>query len=478
MGLRGGKCVGCERLEKRVADLERQVVALLADNERLRSELAAAKKDSSTSSKPPSSDIVKPGSIASQGKGGGGKRKIGGQPGHRRNQRTPFSPDEIDQTYEYYHKACPDCGGALRNARQADRVIQQVELAETPFIVSEHRGLAQWCPCCQIVQRADLPLAIVRAGLVGPRMTALVGYLKGVCHVSYEKLREFFRDVLNLPISTGQLVKLTGKLAGALDDAYDELRAALPAQAQVGADETGHKENGRKMWTWCFQASGADGFTLFHIDASRGSSVLESVLSEKFSGVLSCDFFGAYRKFQKTANLSLQYCWAHLIRDVRYLTTLSDKVTKNYGERLLEKIGGLFHDWRWRDGFSASAVQQRLDKRRAELLTTAKRAPPRKEAQNIANRFRDYADDYFRFLVDWSIEPTNNSRERALRHAVIDRKITQGTRGKNGRRWSERIWTALNTCRQQNRSPFEFLEETIAAYFANHKTPSLLAGNV
>jgi hypothetical protein len=64
-----------------------------------------------------------------------------------------------------------------------------------------------------------------------------------------------------------------------------------------------------------------------------------------------------------------------------------------------------------------------------------------------------------------------------LRHAAIDRKMTQGTRGANGRRWCERIWTALAVCRQQSRSPFHSLQTTFAAYLAKRKTPSLLAGN-
>jgi hypothetical protein len=75
-----GNCVGCERLARRVAALEEQVARLLADNERLCGELAAAKKNSSTSSKPPSSDIIKPDANARKGKGGRRKRKIGGQP--------------------------------------------------------------------------------------------------------------------------------------------------------------------------------------------------------------------------------------------------------------------------------------------------------------------------------------------------------------------------------------------------------------
>lgn len=479
MRSRREQCVSCEELSKRVAVLEAQVALLLAENERLRRELAAAKKNSSNSSKPPSSDIVKP--ITSKvksksGKGRRAKRKIGGQPGHPRHSRTPFAADEIDQSHEYYLEACPDCGGRLKNARQADRVIQQVELSEKPFIVSEYRGRAHWCPCCQAVQQAELPPEIVRAGLIGPRMTALVGYLKGVCHVSYRKLQEFFGDVLHLPISTGQLAKLTSKIAAALDAAYEELREALPSQVQIGSDETGHKENGRKMWTWCLQAPTSAGFTFYAIDPSRGSGVLETLLGDEFVGTLSCDYFSAYRKFQQAANLSVQYCWAHLIRDVRFLTTLPDKVTNNYGQRLMERIGRLFHDWHRRDDFTQSKANKRLAKRQAELLAVAKRPPPRTEAQNIADRFRHNGVDYFRFLNDWSIEPTNNGREQALRHAVIDRKITQGTRGQNGRRWCERIWTVLATCRQQHRSPFQFIEQAVSASFTDRVSPSLMLG--
>ncbi len=206
-------------------------------------------------------------------------------------------------------------------------------------------------------------------------MTALVGYHKGVCHVSYRKLQEFFVDVLRLPISTGQLAKLTGKIAAALDAAYEELRYALPSQVQVGVDETGHKENGRQMWTWCLQTPTPAGFMFYAIDSSRGSGVSETLLGADFAGTLSCDFFFAYRKFQQTTNPSVQYCWAHLIRDVQYLTTLSDKVTKNYGERLMARIGKLFHDWHRRDDSTRSAADKQLAKRQAELLAVAKRPP-------------------------------------------------------------------------------------------------------
>ena len=89
-------------------------------------------------------------------------------------------------------------------------------------------------------------------------------------------------------------------------------------------------------------------------------------------------------------------------------------------------------------------------------------------------RFRQHAEHYFRFLDTPGVEPTNNAMEQRFRFVVIDRKITQGTRGETGRRWCERIWTVLATCAQQSRSAFEFVYDSIVAYFTNQASPSLL----
>ena len=93
----------------------------------------------------------------------------------------------------------------------------------------------------------------------------------------------------------------------------------------------------------------------------------------------------------------------------------------------------------------------------------------------LAERFRGgQADNYFLFLTTPGIEPTNNQTEQAIRHIVIDRHITQGTRGKRGQRWCERVWTILATCRQQKRHVFEFFGNALTAYFRQETAPSLL----
>ena len=181
-----------------------------------------------------------------------------------------------------------------------------------------------------------------------------------------------------------------------------------------------------------------------------------------------------YRKFLRETDVWLQLCWAHLIRDVKYLTTLPDRVTRGYGRRLLDKIKGLFRVWRRRGQTPQVRWQRAIAKMRGDVLAVVRQSPLRTEAQNMAKRFRDHGDAYLTFLDTPGIEPTNNGPERHIRFLAIDRKITQGTRGEAGRRWCERIWTILATCAQQGRSAFEFIYHSIVAYFTNHPSPSPL----
>jgi transposase len=72
------------------------------------------------------------------------------------------------------------------------------------------------------------------------------------------------------------------------------------------------------------------------------------------------------------------------------------------------------------------------------------------------------------------VEPTNNGIEQQVRFLIIDRKVTQGTRGEAERRWCDRIWTALATCAQRSRSVFVYVRQASEAYFRGRAGPSLL----
>ncbi len=264
---------------------------------------------------------------------------------------------------------------------------------------------------------------------------------------------------------------MLAKVSDALAGPYEQLRLQLPEEAWLNVDETGHKENGQRFWTWWFRA---EMYTLFHIDPSRSSQVLIDTLGEEFNGVLGCDYFSAYRKYMEDFGIEVQFCLAHLIRDVKYLTTLPDKVTRNYGERLLAALKTLFSLIHRRDTMTEKGFGRALERARNNLMAVARRAPKRSEAENLAKRFRLHGKAYFQFITTPNIEPTNNLAEQAIRFVVIDRHITQGTRSDKGQRWSERIWTVIATCIQQGRSFYDYLKQAVHAHFNGEPPPSLV----
>ena len=460
-----------KQLEQLVAKQAATIELLTQRIETLENRLAAAQKDSSNSSKPPSSDIVNPKKAAKNNRKR--KRKQGAQKGHPKHARNEFSAEALDNTSEYSLKSCPTCGGELDDADRAPRVVQQVEIIDVPIQIEEHRGRAYWCPTFRKLHYAPLPPEVEKGQLFGPRLTTLVAYMKGVCHASFSTIRKFIRDVVGIKVSRGYLRKLIGKMSDALKPCYDELLAALPNADTLNVDETGHKENGDRFWTWCFRAKM---YTLFRIDKSRGSKVLIDVLGEEFDGVIGCDFWGAYKKYMRLhENVLLQFCMAHLIRDVKYLATLSDKATKAYGERLRETLREMFRVIHRREEVLPETFQCRLSAARDRVFAAAtENVPSSNEAQNMAGRFLKHGDSYFRFITTPGIEPTNNLAEQAIRFVVIDRRITQGTRSKSGRDWCERIWTTIATCTQRDLDVFEFLRRSLLSHWTGSPRPSLL----
>jgi len=313
---------------------------------------------------------------------------------------------------------------------------------------------------------------IEKGQLIGPHLTATIAYMKGACHCSFSTIRKFLRDVVGITVSRGQLSKLIQKASAAFEQAYNELLEYLPSEATLNVDETGHKENKKRFWTWCFRA---DAYTLFKIADSRGSKVLINVLGEDFAGVIGCDYFSAYRKYMKDFDVLIQFCIAHLIRELKYLAGLSDKATADYGQSLLDAMREMFSIFHKAEELTESRFAKAMEESRKTFLSIALGdVPDSRQAQNLANRFRKHGDAYFRFITTPGIEPTNNLAEQAIRFVVIDRYITQGTRSENGRAWSERIWTVLATCASQGRNAFDFICQSIQAHFSDQPFPSLL----
>ena len=471
--------VGPKVVAKILCDLSNTIESQQEQIKALEVKVAKLSKNSSNSSKPPSSDdITKP---KSNKKKKEGKRKIGGQPGHERHERPLFSEEEVDKFHSYILTACPACHAEVSIMDGKPRIIQQVELIEVPLIREEHRSYPVWCPKCGRVHYMPFSPEVYKEGLFKERLTSLVAYMKNVCHASFSTIRKYIRDVLGEKVSRGYLRKVIEKVSLSLEAPYNELLDRLPLETIVNVDETGHKENGDKFWTWVFKA---ELYVLFKIDKSRGSKVLIDVLGKEFNGVMGCDYFSAYRKYMKDFNVSIQFCIAHLIRDIRFLTTLTDAETKAYGQKLLDEVKNMFKVIHDRGRMTPRTFMSALEHAKQKIITAALNDVPsrvnkkgkeeKREAQNMANRFRLHGKAYFEFITTPGIDPTNNVAEQAIRFVVIDRHVTQGTRSVKGRQSNERLWTVIATCSLQGRSAFNFILESVKAYFQDQPAPSLL----
>ena len=436
--------------------------------------IAILEKNSTNSSKPPSSDIVKPPKdkppVDPKTKRKI-KRKKGAQKGHKQNLRKPLAPEVIDEIVNLELTACPDCGHKLDLANAAPKITQQIELVEKPFTVTEYQQLMYWCKHCKCYHYVALPPDVEKAGLFGPNMIALTAYLKGRCHISYRTLKEYFRDVVGIDISTGFLAKQVQKVSVALKSPYEELEEFLKQQRHVYIDETSFKKNGKLQWAWCFVA---EFFTFFKIDASRGSQVLKETLGTDFLGSISSDFFSAYLKYKKETETLFQFCWAHLIREIKFLATLDD--TRPYGKRLLKYVKRMFADIHRQGALTEIGFKRLLNRHKTAIQRTIQRfVPEHKKALAIAERFEKHGESYFLFIDDPSqIGPTNNDAEREIRTLIMDRLVTQGVRSERGNEWHERFWTTVATCRRQGWNVMSFLRDAIFSFLHGLSPPSLL----
>ena len=398
-------------IEKQAAEiitLKEYIKVLENKMQLLEEKIARLEKNSNNSSKPPSSDIVKAKKTVL--KVGRRKRKRGGQHGHRKFSRRPFEPEQVDEIIEYELKD-KDAKGLKRLEEWF--IIQQIELPEKMYKVIEHRARKYLDPLTGKTHIAPMPDAIRKGGLLAADVTSSIAFMKGRCHMSYTTIAEFFKELMKLNISRGMLCKATQKVSKSLQPSYDQLARRLPDESQVNVDETGHHDDGKLHWTWCFDTSD---YSLFKIDKSRGCKVLEEVLGNDFAGVIGADYCGAYRKYARLFDVRMQYCMAHLIREIRFLAEHKIKKLSRWGSELLKWLKKLFDTLHRCDKMTARGFVRSMEKIKSGFLKRMRRPPDHKLTKKLARRFkRKAAENYFRFLTEPDIEPT------------IDLFVTNGT---------------------------------------------------
>lgn len=428
---------------------------------------ARLNKTPRNSSLPPSSEHPHAKPAPKKPKSG---NKPGGQPGHAKHERALIPVEQCVQVVPLFPSTCRRCGEPLAGLDPQPLRHQVWEIPEIQPLVTEYQLHRLTCRGCATSTCGQLPPGVPQSQ-AGPRLVALVALLMGCFKQSKRRVALFLEQVLNQPCSPGWVVKLQNQATAALRPAYQELAEQLPSEGVLGIDESPTKEARQKSWLWTFVAST---YTVFALRTTRAATVLQDLLSEAFHGVVNCDRAKMYWKIGRP-----QWCWAHLKRDFQALIDHPDHQVKRLGRDLMRPTRELFRHWsRCRDGTITrwgmlrlmQPIREQID---SLLLRGAFSGNPK--LIGMCEPLYDHRDWLWTFLDVEGVEPTNNVSERALRPAVIWRKLSFGTQSAPGSRFVETILTVVQTCHQQSRNSFQYLTDAMQARFANQPTPSLLA---
>lgn len=396
------------------------------------------------------------------------KNQPGGQPGHKKHQRPLLPSEDCDHIEILKPAECRRCGEKLVG-RDPEPLRHQVwELPEIKPHVTEYQRHRLMCRCGASTCAA-LPPG-VPSSQAGPRLVALTALLMGCFKQSKRRVALFLEQVLNQPCSPGWVVKLQHQATVALRPAYEELAGALPSEPVLGIDESPTQEARLKSWLWTFVA---DTYTVFALRSTRAATVLHDLLTESFEGVVNCDRAKMYWNVGRP-----QWCWAHLKRDFQALIDHPDHQVKRLGRDLMRPTQELFRLWaRCRDGtITHRGFQRLMQPIRNEIDGLLLRGvfSGNGKLVGMCDELHKHRDWLWTFLDVEGVEPTNNAAERALRPAVIWRKLSFGTQSARGSRFVETILTVVETCHRQSKNSWNYLTAALQAHFASQPAPSLL----
>ena len=448
----------------------------------------ATPPESPTEPETPPADAVAEAPQAKPEHGGEPKarRKPGKQPGARGAGRTQRLEAHASETHR--PQVCAVCGQAL--APEAPSVVytafQSLDVRwgdpRAPGLhlhVVAHRYLETTCTCGHRTRaqahRGAVGADLERVGLtewrlVGPGLASLIVALSLRFRLSRARIREFLDAWLGVRLSVGTIHRTLEEAAAALAPAEAILIEEIRASGLLHADETSWPQGAHTLWLWVF----ASATTTLYLIAGRGKATVTRVL-DGFLGWLMTDGWFSYRHYPERLR-----CWAHLLRKAQGLIECCDPGGSAFGHRVrgdLEAFMRAIYAAREGPPVDLTHTQRaRLNalRRTVEAFAEHPHAATRALAVELLNDW----EAIFRVLAHPHLPLTNNLAERALRHWVIARAISHGTRTAVGSRVFSLLASVIDTCRLRGQSPWPYLALAITERRAGRALPALPAVGV
>jgi hypothetical protein len=405
-----------------------------------------------------------------------------GAPGHGRTQSLV-----VTQTLIHRPEVCACCGQPLGETApgRAYGGYDEIDLLPADpaapglgLSVTRHLPFEVICRCGHRTRyrspRAAVPgewqgAGVDRQQLLGPRLAALIVLLSLRYRLSRAKLRELLQELLGLELSIGLIDQTLRQSAGQVAPVEEALLQAVEQSLLLHVDETGWSEGALSLWFWVLRAVDVVVYWI----GSRAKEMFVNALPEGFTGLLMSDGYSVYRHYANRLR-----CWAHLLRKARGLAEATCRLTREVGRTLLALMGQLIQTVQATRTTDAADLARRQTPEVERLKALCERHQA-SSSDKLGTFCREMLKDWaviIRPLYDPGLPLTNNAAERQLRHWVMARKTSFGTRSEQGSRALALLASIIDTCRLRKASAWNYLAEAIRAGRTGLPMPALPSG--
>jgi transposase len=380
-------------------------------------------------------------------------RKKGKISGHKGKTRPK---DEADKTIDVYIDKNPITGNKnivlTGNVEKISITDFKIIKIVTQYNCYEYRDIDTGD--IFVAKHADMP----EKGIFGKNVLTLANFLRFKCRVPFEKIASTFTSAFKIPMTAPTAMDICNRVANKVSPYYNELELEIKNQKAVNIDETGAKKNGQPGWLWGFFSLT---IALLIFNKRRGGDIVERLLGKDFKGVIGCDGWSTYSVFSKKANILLQRCWAHAIRELKDLC-INDKKKNRSLERAYAWFCEIFEKVKETRTIKCKEMREQIYMELIEELNNwIQIYSSYKSLKTIIKKIKNGNNFWFTCVLYPEIEPTNNRAERGLRPWVVLEKIIGCLRSDQGQMTTQIMMSLFSTWDLRNINCYEQLRDML-----------------
>ncbi|MFH1029670.1 MAG: IS66 family transposase [bacterium] len=432
-----------------------------SDNKKLRKELGEAQREIKKLTKILESiknhkDALVKIIFKSKGNKKESERKRGGQICHKGHGRK--KPKQADKNVEVYLSHCPHCNTELNASNSSyERVVEDIpEVEIKKVIITRYTIQRQWCPHCQKEVHAE-PENTLTGFRIGLNAIGLMLFLKYNQRLPLAKISESLKCQYSLKIKEAGIQNILNQLKNKFQGEYEKIIEKVRENRLKHADETGWRIDGGNGWCWLFKTPKD---VCYVIEETRGKGIAEKVLGKNPKGVLVRDDYAVYQKL----DMEQQSCWSHLLRnshDLAEKESASREIKDLHKElkNIFDEVSKIIEE-----PFSEEKRKEYHDKYHVRIFEIIGREYESQDVKKIQTRITNQGDNLITAILHEGVPLTNNSAERQIRQVAVARKISGGSRSKEGARTQAVNMSITQTLALQGKSIFKGLKSILQTH--------------